>query len=217
VLIHGDTPAAGNTWLPQRPLRDRWTLLMPDRFGFGASPPTERIDAAVDAAAVVDAMSAPTHVVGHSHGAVVALLVAAARPDLVRSLVVVEPPLVRLLPTMSAMPSSEIDQGAKAMGMPGDGASHRRFPLDAWQAGRRPWDVEIDFAALAEHAIPTLVVSGGWSPMLDAVCDAMAVQIGGRRVTVAGADHDVHHAREAFNQMLHEFWTTIEDGSEHAR
>ena len=50
---------------------------------------------AADLAALVEALGAgPAHLVGHSYGAVVALAVAAARPELVRTLTLGEPPLL---------------------------------------------------------------------------------------------------------------------------
>jgi len=49
-------------------------------------------DYEVDARDVVDLLAAGAHLVGHSYGAVVAMLAAATRPDLVRSLALIEPP-----------------------------------------------------------------------------------------------------------------------------
>jgi len=49
-------------------------------------------DYEVDARDVVDLLAAGAHLVGHSYGAVVAMLAAATRPDLARSLALIEPP-----------------------------------------------------------------------------------------------------------------------------
>lgn len=74
-----------------------------DRRGYARSrhadpPPRGVADHVDDLAAVVDAVagSCPVVVLGHSYGGVVALAFAAARPELVRALVVFEPPLAWL-------------------------------------------------------------------------------------------------------------------------
>jgi non-heme chloroperoxidase len=54
-----------------------------------------------DLAALISKLGlAPAHVVGHSYGAYVALELAARHPQLVRSLVLAEPPLLRWLPQL---------------------------------------------------------------------------------------------------------------------
>lgn len=51
-----------------------------------------------DLEAVIEALGlGPVHLVGHSYGGFLSLLLACARPDLVRSLVLAEPPVVTLL------------------------------------------------------------------------------------------------------------------------
>jgi pimeloyl-ACP methyl ester carboxylesterase len=56
-----------------------------------------------DLAALIEALQlAPAHVVGHSMGGSIALRLAGERPDLIRSLVVHEPPLIDLLPEAAA-------------------------------------------------------------------------------------------------------------------
>jgi non-heme chloroperoxidase len=58
-------------------------------------------DDAADAVELITALGlGSVHLVGHSYGAFAALLVAVERPDLVRSLVLAEPPLMRWLPLL---------------------------------------------------------------------------------------------------------------------
>jgi pimeloyl-ACP methyl ester carboxylesterase len=58
-------------------------------------------DDATDALELIAALGlGSVHLVGHSYGAFAALLLAAERPDLVRSLVLAEPPLMRWLPLL---------------------------------------------------------------------------------------------------------------------
>ena len=95
VLVHGTLSWGTLTFSHQRPLASVRRLLVPDRRGFGDSPALEgspyTSDYAVDAADVVGLLGTGAHLVGHSYGGVVALLAAAARPDLVRSLALIEP------------------------------------------------------------------------------------------------------------------------------
>ncbi|NQX29296.1 alpha/beta fold hydrolase [Microbacteriaceae bacterium VKM Ac-2854] len=69
-----------------------YALLMPDQRGHGrtadAPGPLTFADMAADTAAFIESESAePVHLFGHSDGAIVALHLALARPDLVKSLV----------------------------------------------------------------------------------------------------------------------------------
>jgi pimeloyl-ACP methyl ester carboxylesterase len=73
-------------------LAERFRVLRPDRRGHGRTPDVEGPftydDAADDTIAFLDAVAGePAHVLGHSVGAPVGLMVALRRPDLVRSLV----------------------------------------------------------------------------------------------------------------------------------
>ncbi|MBL7261900.1 alpha/beta fold hydrolase [Paractinoplanes lichenicola] len=112
VLVHGTFSWALRAFEFQRALARSRRILLPDRRGFGDSPDLDRSQAndssvgddhgleitsdyAVDAVDLLVLMSGAgprgVHLVGHSYGGTVAMLAAAARPDLVRSLVMVEP------------------------------------------------------------------------------------------------------------------------------
>jgi len=93
VLLINGTGEAGQTWLPLvEPLADRWRFIAIDQRDTGAStyvdaPYTPR-DLAADAIAVIEGLGVgPCHVAGFSLGGAVAQEIAIARPDLVRSLV----------------------------------------------------------------------------------------------------------------------------------
>jgi pimeloyl-ACP methyl ester carboxylesterase len=79
----------------QRTLAEHRRLLIPDRRGFGASPDLDgsdfTADYMVDARDVADLLGDGAHLLGHSYGGTVAMLAAAARPDAVRSLTLIEP------------------------------------------------------------------------------------------------------------------------------
>lgn len=99
LLLHG-FPQRASSWDAVAPLlhREGYRTLAPDQRGYspGARPRRRRdyaIDRMVgDAEALVAEIGAPVHLVGHDWGAVVAWLLAARRPDLVRSLVAVSVP-----------------------------------------------------------------------------------------------------------------------------
>jgi pimeloyl-ACP methyl ester carboxylesterase len=96
LFVHGDIVGPSLTWRKQRELAERWTLLIPSRPGFGASPPLERNDFQVEAPMFAELLRDGAHLVGHSYGAVIALLAAAERPEAVRSLTVSEPGCLRV-------------------------------------------------------------------------------------------------------------------------
>src|SRR3954462_15678068 len=91
LFIHGDIVGPELTWRKQRELAERWSLVIPSRPGFGESPPLERNDFETEAPMFAELLGDGAHLVGHSYGAVIALLAAALRPEAVRSLVVSEP------------------------------------------------------------------------------------------------------------------------------
>jgi len=65
-------------------------------------PPQVHVD---DLVALIEARKmAPAHLVGHSLGGLIALLVAIQRPDLVRSLVLIEPPVLSLFGNVPPTP-----------------------------------------------------------------------------------------------------------------
>jgi pimeloyl-ACP methyl ester carboxylesterase len=104
VLVHGDFGDGFESWGPACELigRRRRTVII-DRPGFGEDlPAAARFSIAEEARALLaatDDLGIPTfHLVGHSYGALVALEIAIVRPDRVRSLHLIEPPLLDLLP-----------------------------------------------------------------------------------------------------------------------
>jgi pimeloyl-ACP methyl ester carboxylesterase len=222
LLVHGSLAAGPATWSRQRPLSASWGLRVVQRRGFGASPPADAEDFEVDAADLIALLDEPAHVVGHSYGAIGALLAAARRPDRVRSLTLIEPTCVAAAaddPVIAAGVAA-IDQWWReapedpAEFLSGYGAllgikvpSIERDPAAAAAAGmlrrcRRPWTAEIPWEALQEAGIPTLAVSGGHSPPLDTITAAVARRSGGEHRVLSGAGHAVQRTGEPFNAML---------------
>ena len=92
VLVHGSGGNARTAWAPVRRLAERFTLVTPNRGGYPPNPPLERVDFEVQAEELAPLLGDGAHLVGHSYGAVISLLIAARHPARVRSLVVSEPP-----------------------------------------------------------------------------------------------------------------------------
>ncbi len=94
VLLHGGVVDARFFDQNIGPLADRFHVFTPERRGHGHTPdvdgPLTYELMATDTIAFLEAVVAgPAHLVGHSDGAVAALLTALHRPDLVRRLVLV--------------------------------------------------------------------------------------------------------------------------------
>ena len=92
VLVHGSVGSGWSTWWAQRPLAERFTLVVPDRPGSPPNPPVEHVDFEEQAPLVAELLEDGAHLVGHSYGGVISLYAAALRPDSVRSLMLIEPP-----------------------------------------------------------------------------------------------------------------------------
>jgi pimeloyl-ACP methyl ester carboxylesterase len=227
VLVHGSVVDARRTWRLQRELAERWTLWMPNRPGFGASPPLERGDFELEAPLVADLLGDGAHLVGHSYGAVIALLAAAARPRAVRSLVVSEPGALRIAADNAAV-DALIEQGDQLYSN-GRELPAREFlllfrsglhsthetpdELPAWlERGanhlareRPPWEAEIPLELLAAGSFPKLVISGGHSTAFDAVCDELADAINAERAVVSGRGHTIPSVGGAYNACVDGF------------
>jgi pimeloyl-ACP methyl ester carboxylesterase len=94
VLTDGFLP-----FLSERPLTDRYRLIRYRKRGWGGSthtpPPVNIADHVVDAAALLEYLDAPrAHIAGHSSGGAIALQMALDRPEIVHTLVLLEPSIL---------------------------------------------------------------------------------------------------------------------------
>lgn len=226
VLVHGSVLGGPGTWGAQRPLADRFDLLVLDRPGFAPNPPVERIDFESDAALVAGLLAVGDHLVGHSYGGVISLLAAAARPDALGSLTVIEPPATRVAPRDRAVsefarvgadlwangPRDEPEAFLRAFLVAVGSAYEPPSPLppELEQAARAlanergPWEAEIPLADLASAPFPVLVVSGAHHPAFDGICDVLERELGAERLVLAGYGHTVQRHPE-FNDRLSDF------------
>ena len=107
IFVHGSVDDY-RTFEPQlEPLSRHYRVISYSRrynFPNGANAPSGNHSALVEAddlARLLQALGAhPAHVVGHSYGAYTALILAMKHPELVRSVVLAEPPLLRWLPEL---------------------------------------------------------------------------------------------------------------------
>jgi pimeloyl-ACP methyl ester carboxylesterase len=231
LLVHGSVLNGEMTWAQQRPLADRWNLIVPDRRGYWPNPPAEREEFAVDAGDIAALLGGGMHLVGHSYGGVVALLAAASRPDAVRSLTVIEPPafgLVRGEPVVEEWLGRTIefwehgprDPEAFLRAFLGAVGSNAALPSPLpppllqharlLQVERPPWEAQIPLAQLREAPFPKFVVSGAHSPVFDAVCDELERELGAERAVISGAGHSVPRTGAPFNERLERFLSEAE-------
>jgi non-heme chloroperoxidase len=105
IFVHGSVDDYRSFEPQLEPLSQRYRVISYSRrynFPNARSVPSGSHSALVEAADLANLLKAlgahPAHVVGHSYGAYTALILAMKHPELVRSLVLAEPPLVRWLP-----------------------------------------------------------------------------------------------------------------------
>jgi pimeloyl-ACP methyl ester carboxylesterase len=227
VLVHGSVVGAARTWRHQRPLASAWTLVMPNRPGFGASPPLERGDFEAEAPLMAALVEDGAHLVGHSYGAIIALYAAALAAGSVLSLTVSEPGCLRVA-AGDPQVDRQIANGellyAHGAELPprefllafrgGVGSAHPTpDPLPEellrgvrlLQRERPPWDADPPLQRLREASFPKLVISGGHSPVFEAVCDAVAKRIRARREVIPGRGHTIPATGEPYNACLTAF------------
>jgi pimeloyl-ACP methyl ester carboxylesterase len=232
VFVHGDVVGPASTWRKQRKLAERWRLVVPRRPGFGASPPLERNDFEIEAPLFAELLGDGAHLVGHSYGAVIALLAAARRPGAVRSLTVSEPGCLRLAQGVPAVDEMIADgerlfrEGVALddelflrLFRSGAGSAHQtpnELPeellrgVELLKRERPPWEADIPLERLAAAGFPVLVISGDHSPAFEAVCDALADGLSAERAVIPGRGHTIPSTGEPYNRLLEDFLSAAE-------
>ena len=232
MLVHGSVVNADLTWSAQKPLVERFEIVTPNRRGFPPGPDVDYVDFE-DEAVWLDQFLAPgTHLVGHSYGGVIALLAAARRPELLRSLTVVEPPAfgaARGVPAADEFMARVEEHWTNGRRDPGEflrgflalvGSSTPpgNFTPDLLQGARTlmverpPSEAVIPFAELSRAPFPKLVVSGGHNAAFEAVCNVLAERLGAERAVLPGAGHSIQRLGAPFNELLAAFVERAEEG-----
>lgn len=225
VLLHADVATGATGWHRQRSLADHFQLVIPDRPGYGRSMPTSRVDFETEVDHVRPLLDGGAHLVGHSYGGVVALLIAAAHPEVVHSLTVIEPPAFavsndhavrQMLDDLKTVwveePADPEAFFARFAALMGERVWPRSPMPEAMEVGvrqlmaeRRPWEAQLDLAAIRSAQIPAMVVSGGHAAALEVVCDIIAEGTAARRMVIKGAKHAVPRVGAPFNEALQQF------------
>ena len=230
VLVHGSLATGAEEWEAQRPLADDgFRLLVPDRRGYGRSPEADGEDFLRDAEDIADLMGDGAHLVGHSYGGLGVMFAAARRPEATLSLTLLEPAALTLGQQHAAARAladevrgmwdrHDVSDEEWVVGfLEAVGSDPAEFPpeflaaalplVPVFRRGRPIWSAEIPFDALAGARFPKLVVSGGHSEGLDAICDDLATRIGAARVEVPGAGHEIQFTGEPINAELRALWS----------
>ena len=236
VLVHGSLVGGRATWREQRRgIADAAELVVLERPGFDEAATADgdreaparapRVDFDDHAVWVADRLAAGDHLVGHSYGAVVALLAAARATDLA-SLTVVEPPATRValdIPEVAAFarggeelwangPRDDPEAFMRAFltSVGSDFDPPVPLPPQLLQGARvlvgerGPWEADIPLEALVARRLPTLVVSGGHNPAFEAICDRLELRLDAERVVLPGFGHNAQLHPE-FNRVLLDF------------
>jgi pimeloyl-ACP methyl ester carboxylesterase len=216
VLVHGSVGNA-EAWAAVRPaLEDSgFEVVAPDRGGYPPGPLLERIDFERQAEELASLLGDEAHLVGHSYGGVISLLIAGAHPERIRTLTVSEPPAFGLargnpeVDELVARLAEHFQHGPReprafAEGFLAAVGSEVRLPerlppqleqgIRATMAERPPWEAAIPLKALAAAPFPKLVVSGAHHPAFDAVCDVLETRLGAERAVLPGAGHSLARA-----------------------
>lgn len=199
LFIHGSGNTFGEqSFEKQKPLAQQYRLLLVDRRGFGESPIAtgERGDFANDAIDIIELLEENSqegvHVVGHSYGAIGSMIAAAERPEMVRSLTVIEPPMFNLA-TIKREFVVELIEEMELNFSRALSPKTKMLPIEYWteftkicgfepppieffrkmsekeikgirtsMTERPPWEACVPFEKLANSQFAKLVVSGGW-------------------------------------------------------
>jgi pimeloyl-ACP methyl ester carboxylesterase len=232
LLVHGSVVNAELTWNAQKPLAERFEIVAPNRRGFPPGPDVDRVDFEDEAVWLEQFLEPGTHLVGHSYGGVCSLFLAARRPELLRSLTVIEPPafgVARGVPAadeFSARVEEHWTDGPRDPGeflrgflaLVGSSTPAGNFTPELLQGARTlmverpPSEAVIPFDLLARTPFPKLVVSGGHSAAFEAVCDVLEERLGAERAVLPGAGHSVQRLGEPFNELLTSFVDRAEPG-----
>jgi pimeloyl-ACP methyl ester carboxylesterase len=181
VFIHGAFDPAEETFGEQKELADQYRVVLVDRRGYGKSPAADRLDFDAQVEDIVSVVGEGAHLVGQSSGGLLCLLAAAAHPQMVWTLTVIEPTatsiargneaverlIARLAPLFPPDAAMSPEQFAaafyEALGLDAPSVElDERLAAAAATTAREPapWDIEVPLERLAAAPFPKLVAAG---------------------------------------------------------
>lgn len=191
VFVHGSGEFGAAAWPRQHGLSLEFDCLYLRRHGFSAVEEPAPTDHVRDQAIILEALGAGGHVVAHSQGAVPAMMLAVERPDVVRTLTLIEPACLSLtvgLPATAAhvalMAPLFDDRGLMsdeeflqtfvrrvfAADAPAPATADARRDAARLRLQAPPWEAPLSIVP----GVPTLVLTGGWEPLYEEVAEYLA-------------------------------------------
>ncbi len=219
VLLHGAFSGA-SSWGGQVPalVEAGWKVFSPERHGHGHSPDVmdefHYADMAEETIAYLDeVVGGPAEIVGWSDGAVVGVLVALRRPDLVRHLVLIGQYYNSSGRAVGGILDALDTADDELMGFfaaeyaseSPDGADHFQVVFDKTMAMINS-EPEIDLGDLAAITAPTLVMQGDRDEVTLEHSRDVAAAIPGARLAVIPGTHLIPiEAPQAVNAVIVQF------------
>jgi len=206
LLVHGSVVNGDATWAAQRPLAERFELVVPNRRGFPPGPDVERVDFEEEAVWLERYLEPGTHLVGHSYGG------SMAARDAERGRLDHGQRPHELGPRE---PEAFLRGFLEAVGTtvpPGTLSPALLQGARTLLVERYPWEADVPLAELAGARFPKLVVSGAHSAAFDAVCDVLERELPAKRAVLPGAGHSVQRLGGPFNALLTAFVEQAERG-----
>lgn len=203
VFVHGGGSFGAAAWPRQHGLSLDHDCLFLRRHGFDADAEPLPTDHTEDQRLITAALGSGAHLVAHSQGAVAAMLTAVERPELVRSLTLVEPACLSLtvdLPATAAHIQLASPLFARRDTLTDEEFLHQFVRLtfsseaqepstqEAKRSARRlrlqspPWEAPLHIVP----GVPTLVLTGGWEPLYEEVAEYLAATGAQHRITAGG-------------------------------
>jgi pimeloyl-ACP methyl ester carboxylesterase len=214
VLLHGAMCTADTYAGLAAELAPSYRVHRPEQRGHGrtadVSGPIDYGIMAGDTIAYLEALGlGPAHLVGWSDGAVVALQVAMARPDLVASLVFIGNPLTldglptEMLPLPERYSADVMPQVVRDMygSVSPDGPDHFDAVFDKLAPMWNDFPL-VDMEELANLAVPTLVVVADRDMVTVEHADDLRRTIPGARLAVLPGDHSLPMAKAGLTAAL---------------
>ncbi|GCB44832.1 type I polyketide synthase [Streptomyces sp. NL15-2K] len=229
VFVHGGAFGGLDAWQTQLPLAERWRLVIVSRLNYGQSAeglPEDYLQDGKLIGELLEEFEGGAHLVSQSYGTLGAMDAALRRPDLVRSITLIESaasavargkPAVdqyeREMRDLIAAPPESSEDYFRALFAVIDPTSVYPDPLPesllsfaqmALRGTRWPWEADIDVAALRSAPFSKLVISGGQRQMFEDISDALAEQTAGERLIIPGG-HGTQNTGSVFNTALERF------------